>query len=277
VRVDAVTPGESFTFPTHSVSISWQTGTAAVGNGEESAGGAQSLLQSGVLAIGVGREVEELPATIVRQRVGGAQVSAQPGPAALVVGASAKVLARPGIDTLQEEISTVLAQPGSEEFVLLPAQGAGLRLLRLPGEQPQFLAELYGSDAEQPLSRATITGSEPMTLPTADDELQLTIAPITSLVVEVRQTPGRWLIIPGLLLAIAGLVSMRRGPEFLLAQIAPWPLQSPEPLDPADAQAVVILQSSSAVALASAASAFNTATANTSGATSPELSTLPSA
>ncbi|MGL4651480.1 MAG: hypothetical protein ACRC1H_18890, partial [Caldilineaceae bacterium] len=152
------------------------------------------------------------------------------------------------------EVGVVLPQPGSEQFVLLPAQNAGLRLVRLPGDEPRFLAELYGPNAEQPLSRTTITGIQStLLMPLSDGsdaQLALELTRTTGVDVQIRRTPGLWLLVPGLLLALAGLLPLWKRPAFLLAEVMPWP---PHVLSAS--QSAVTLSGSTAAQVAATATA----------------------
>ncbi len=259
VRAPSVAPGERYTFAPHDVTIDWPLPASA-------------QQATGPLTVQAAGASVELPAAPGRTRVGDARLTLRAGPPALLVRAPYAALALPGDAAAVEQLGVVLEQPGSEQFVLLPAQGAALRLLRLPGDAPALLAELYGPDAETPLSRTTLTTTAPITLATTDATVTVTLTPAPGLDVEIRHAPWLWLLIPGLLLAAAGLLPLWKRPELLLAHVAPWPPALPtlEPgAAPSSQQAAVTLQGTSAAAVRAAAAVLGMADLNAAPAAPP--------
>ncbi len=267
VHVDALAPGETLTFAEHAVVLDWSGGQATAGEetvgGETGDGEAGSALQPLALAVGEDRLVVETVPT--RLRAGGARVHVRSGPPALAIRGEGILIGRPGDDEPQAQLGVVFAEPGNEQFVLLPAQNAALRLLRLPEDEPVFLAEVYGPNAERPLSSTVISGTAIATLETAQEAVLLHIAPTSGLEVDIRRAPGLWLVIPGLTAAAAALLPLLRRPRFLHATVEPWP---PPPAPPHAQIAAVTLQASERADVERAAAATGSAEAPASGSAS---------
>jgi len=222
-----------------------------------------SALQPLALAVGEDRLVAETVPT--RLRAGGARVHVRSGPPALAIRGEGILIGRPGDDEPRAQLGVVFAEPGNEQFVLLPAQSAALRLLRLPEDEPVFLAEVYGPNAERPLSSTVISGTAIATLETAQEAVLLHIAPTSGLEVDIRRAPGLWLAIPGLTAAAAALLPLLRRPRFLHATVQPWP---PPPAPPHAQIAAVTLHASERAGVERAAAATGSAEAPASGSAS---------
>jgi hypothetical protein len=230
VHAEALAPGAVATFQAREVTIDWSTEDEVV--------------------VEVGGERVVLPAEAGRSRVAGAGVTIRRGPPALILESEEPLLALPGAEALAARVGVVLPQGGSEQVVLLPQQGAGIRLLLLPGDKPSFLAEAYGADDELPFSRLTLDGSAAATLPTPADGPMLTVRPATGLDVQVRQSPWLWLLVPGLLLALAGLPALWWRPALFIAEVEPWPTSTTEAT-----QSMITLQATEAEDLRAVAAA----------------------
>ncbi|MCB9139805.1 MAG: hypothetical protein H6642_15790 [Caldilineaceae bacterium] len=158
-----------------------------------------------------------------RLSVNGALVAAQPADPALLVRAreSRPLLAQPGQTSPSAMIGLLFPGPGSEQALLLPRQGAGLRLVRGGTDEHNFLVELYARNSTTPEPPLLVEDDEPRFL-MLDDGAVIDLLPIPSLRVTVRRLPGVWLLLPGLLLTLAGLPGFRHRPGFALFQDAPW-------------------------------------------------------
>lgn len=142
-------------------------------------------------------------------------------------------LARPGQAATVSALGLGFPTDGSEETVLLPRIGAGLRIVRDGQNTPAvdddvFLVEVYSSASEQPLRRFTVTASQIETIRVrgpGDPALTLAFVPLPALAVEARSTPGQWLLVVALVLAVIGLFGYLQQPGFVLVQFGPWPAQ----------------------------------------------------
>ncbi len=142
-------------------------------------------------------------------------------------------LARPGQAATVSALGLGFPTDGSEETVLLPGIGAGLRIVRNGQNTPAaaddvFLVEVYSGASEQPLRRFTVTASQIETIRVrgpGDPALTLAFVPLPVLAVEVRSTPGQWLLVLALVLAAVGLFGYVQQPGFVLVQFGPWPEQ----------------------------------------------------
>lgn len=144
--------------------------------------------------------------------------------AAMVIGADEALLALPNAPKPQERVGLLLPATGSEQFVVLPQQGIGIRVVRLTdGNAERYYAEVYGEDSVQPLVREEILGAQTLDVPLAEGEsLTLEIAPASGLHVEVERGYGRWLWLPALLLILAGFVALVLPARVVLAQLSRW-------------------------------------------------------
>ncbi len=142
-------------------------------------------------------------------------------------------LARPGQAATVSALGLGFPTDGSEETVLLPKIGAGLRIVRDGQNTPavdddSFLVEVYSGASEQPLRRFTVSASQIETIRVrgpGDPALTLAFVPLPALAVEASATPGQWLLAVAFVLAVVGLFGYRRQPGFVLVQLGPWPEQ----------------------------------------------------
>lgn len=142
-------------------------------------------------------------------------------------------LARPGQAATVNALGLGFPTDGSEETVLLPKIGAGLRIVRDGQNTPAadddiFLVEVYSSASEQPVRRFEVTASQVETIQAGgpeDPALTLAFIPLPVLAVEARTAPGQWLLIVGVILVAAGLFGYVQQPGFMLVQLGPWPEQ----------------------------------------------------
>lgn len=142
---------------------------------------------------------------------------------ALVVSADEPILALPSAPKPQEQVGVLLPALGSEQFVVLPGEGIGLRLVRITdGFEEKFWAEVYDDAAVQPIVREEISGARLLEIPLSDGSLVLEIAPARGLQVEVERRYGGWLWLPALLMILAGLVALILPARMLLVQLSPW-------------------------------------------------------
>lgn len=198
-----------------------------------------------VLRLTKGSHERLLPLAPSSSTVEGVHVDVQPGPPALLVHTvdGSAQLARPGQPGSAETVSLGFSNPGSEQVLLLPGYELGLRIIRQNSgssavAENTFSVEIFQGD--QAAQRLTIQGSQIERIDTPAGPVLLGFVPIAMLQVHVYTTPGTWLLLPALLLAVAGAAGFRRKPLFLLAQLAPWPVE----------RSVVVLQSNSPALLA---------------------------
>jgi hypothetical protein len=176
----------------------------------------------------------------MQEQVGNAVVRGQPDVPGLIIQTvdGQLLLARPGQVAPVASIGLGFPSAGSEETLLLPQQAAGLRIVRVEAGAPGpaedvFLVEVFQSGSEQAVLRTQITGSEIVSIPTQLGTVVLAMTPLPTLAIQVRHSPGQWLLWVALALVALGLPGFWQQPGFVLAQIGPWP---PE-------RAVVTLQS----------------------------------
>jgi hypothetical protein len=209
VHPPTLAPGETYTAANHGVTFAYRL--PAEGNG--------------LLDVTIEDEQTMLPAGAAQARVGSASVRVQGGVPALLLRVDAPLLALPGAPETRAEAGLIFPQPGSEQIVLLPESGTGVRLVRLPqGVGSAFLVEVYARDGVQPVQRLEMTEAQSVTLPLESGDVALWIQPAQGLNVLVRSAPGGWLLWPALALVIAGLASLWWKPIFALAQLQPWPV-----------------------------------------------------
>jgi hypothetical protein len=128
--------------------------------------------------------------------------------------------------------------PGTEDTVLLPEAGIGLRLVRSTTAEEEFLVEVYQSDAIQPAQRLVISQSTPQTITINPQGLALHLLPQPALRISVRYVPALWLVILAFAVMLAGAAGFWRRPSFGSIQLMPWIshdsvliLQSTSPLE----------------------------------------------
>jgi len=187
------------------------------------------------LEVRVGSASQRLStATNARLQVGQVEVQTWSGPPGLWINAGGEqVLAeRPNQPTITTAaVGLIFPNPGSEESVVLPAQGVALRIVRtavMDGQNANtgtFMVEVYYSEQDQPSQRIQVSKAQTATLTLADHTINLSFVPLPTLLVQVRYSPWAWLLWPALLLIILGAVSYWFRPAFILVQLAPWPEQ----------------------------------------------------
>jgi hypothetical protein len=170
----------------------------------------------------------------VRKQLGPATIEVRPAYPALLVATAdgSERLTLPGESKLRSQLGMVFANPGSEESILIPDQGIGIRIVQRTGSDG-FVLELYGSDAIQPVYRAELTEGGNLTIPFGLGDTDLFVATMPGLQVDIRHLPGLWLVPLGIVLASIGALAFLRPSSFVLAQSTPWTEQ----------YSIVILQS----------------------------------
>jgi len=184
-----------------------------------------------VLQATVGGESIALPVqSEMQSRLGGVDVKAQPGAPALVVRTvdGSPLLARPGQANPVAAIGLGFPSAGSEETLLMPTEAIGLRIVRIEQGMPgpvgdSFLVEVFQGGSEEAIMRVTIGGSEIVTIPTKQGALALALVPLPSLAIQVRQTPGTWLLWLSIALGAVGALGFWQQTGFVLAQVGAWP------------------------------------------------------
>jgi hypothetical protein len=128
--------------------------------------------------------------------------------------------------------------PGTEDTVLLPEAGIGLRLVRSTTSEEEFLVEVYQSDAIQPAQRLVISQSTPQTITIDPQGLALHLLPQPALRISVRYVPALWLMVLAFAIILVGAVGFWRRPSLGSIQLVPWTphdsmliLQSTSPLE----------------------------------------------
>lgn len=180
-------------------------------------------LQPSLEATLQGMEVA-LPNDQTTQRnLGPAQLRVRPAyPAIWITTADGdERLTLPGDPIPRSHIGLVFANPGSEESILIPDQGAGLRIVQRAGSNG-FVLELYRSDSVQPIYRADLTLGGQLTVPFSPTDTGLLISTVPGLQVDVRHLPGLMLVPIGVLIALVGALAFLRPSAFIMAQVAPW-------------------------------------------------------
>ncbi len=177
-------------------------------------------------------DVEQLlPLQPGRVSLDDVNVAVRPGAPALVVYTPDErvLLARPGQSSRVAMTGVGFPDPGSEQSLVLPDSGIGLRMIRQDGGAPVssddlFVVEVFHGDSEAPVQRFTISRSEVKRIETPTGDVMLGFAPIAMFQLQAYTAPGVWLLIPALLLVVAGAYGFRLRPAFLLAQVGPWPV-----------------------------------------------------
>lgn len=190
----------------------------------------------------------------IRASIDGANVDAEPGPPGLVVQTSngSALLARPGQTTTSAQIGLGFPRAGSEETLILPQQGVGLRIVRTDQgtsddlEPASFLVEVYQGGSEAPVRRFNVDRSlaEIVTAGAPGDQnVVLAFVPLATLDARVSHVPAPWLFWLALALTLVGLFAYRRRPGFALVQVGPWPnLRAVVNVQTDDAQTLAMLQ-----------------------------------
>jgi len=164
--------------------------------------------------------------------VNGVSINAQPGSPGLLVYTidDSAQLARPGQANTVSMLGLGFPSPGSEETLVLPQQAVGLRMIRqdngtAPAADDSFVVEVFQGDRDEPVQRFRVGHSQVERIATPFGELPLGFVAMPMMQVQASTSPGLWLVVPAVLLALAGLWGGRRRPAFLLAQSGPWPAQ----------------------------------------------------
>lgn len=199
-----------------------------------------------VLRVNKGERQQLLPLTPTELTLDGVVVTAQPGAPALLVRTldGAPSLAQPGQTNVVAELGLGFPNPGSEQALVIPQVGVGLRIIRqdngtVSAADDAFVVEVFQGNSEDAVQRFTINGSQVERIATPVGELPLSFIPMPMFQVQAYTAPGGWWLLPVLILAGVGALGFRRRPLFLLAQAGPWPVD----------RTVVIVQSNYAAAL----------------------------
>ena len=185
-----------------------------------------------VLTVSKGDRRQTLPLQQASITLDNVIVNVQPGAPALVVYTldELALLARPGQSNRVSTIGLGFPYPGSEQVLVLPQSGVGVRMIRQDSGTPNatddtFAVEVFQGDSEEPVQRFTIDNSTVKRVVTPTGDVPLGFAPIAMFQVQAYTAPAAWLLIPALLLAAVGAYGFRRRPGFLLAQVGPWPVE----------------------------------------------------
>lgn len=148
--------------------------------------------------------------------------SASGSPALLLTTRDA-VLARPNDVESRSAVGLLFPQVGSEQVVVLPQVGAGIRVVRLAATvEPRYLIELFAPDAVEPVGRVEITGTRALTLPAGSSSVSLQIMPTYGAQVAIERRPVAWLPYLGLALALLGMLGWLLPAGFAIVQVRPW-------------------------------------------------------
>ncbi len=131
-------------------------------------------------------------------------------------------LARPGQSHLAVHTGLVFPSPGSEESILLPQQGIGLRIVRRTDRAGAFVLEVYRRNDVQPEQRLELDQTAVRSVRLSDD-LSISIIRMPGLEVYARYLPGVRFLWLALAMALIGIAGLGRQPAFLLVQASPWP------------------------------------------------------
>lgn len=199
-----------------------------------------------VLRVNKGGRQEELSLTPTELVLDGVVVVAQPGAPALLVQTldGAPWLAQPGQSNAVAQIGLGFPNPGSEQALVIPHVGIGLRIIRqdngtTAAADDAFVVEVFQGNREEAVQRITINGSQVERILTPLGELPINFIPTPMFQVQAYTAPSLWWLAPALLLGAAGALGHRRRPIFLLAQAGPWPID----------RTVVVIQTNHAPAL----------------------------
>ncbi len=235
-------PGETYRYALRNVELSYPVPPV-----EETS---SQALPTPVLEARVGEHRAAATVTArTRLQLGPVDVVARPGPLGVLVAMAdgSPAIARPGQGRPASTVGLLFPGPGSEESLLLPEVGLGLRLVRrgpqasdgsgVPSEQ--FLVEVYSGNSVEPRERLELSGREAQEIRLGPDGPRLRWVPMPGLQVEIRRMPGVWLLWPALALALAGTVGFWRRPTWLLLQVAPWPQEHTLVIAQSDRQATL--------------------------------------
>jgi len=213
VTIPTLAPGETFRYAAGSLELRYDVPV------NEATGGATPTL-----VIDAGAAQARLPLTAgAWANVGGAIAAAEPATTAMLVRTrgSQPLLTQPGQSTPSTAIGLLFPSAGSEQALLLPRQGAGLRIVRAGDGRDEFMVEFYPRNSTSPDPILRVRDDEPQFLALEDGQI-VDLLPVPSVRVTVRRVPGLWLLLPALLLTLLGLVGYWRRPGFALLQDAPW-------------------------------------------------------
>ena len=184
------------------------------------------------LRVRVGETVAGLPLMgALRDKVGQAELWVRPAAPGLVVRSldDGPQLALPGQTSSVNWLGLAFLSAGSEQAILLPAHGIGLRIVRvgrgtLAPADDDLLVEVFRNDQEEPVDRFEVTKSSVVAVPTGDgNATNLAFVPLPALAIHMRYSPGDWLLWVAFGVAFLGALGYLGRTGFLLAQIGPWP------------------------------------------------------
>lgn len=215
-------PTESFQYPPRNLDIRYPTAI------EDSAGFAVPKLQ-----MTLNSREEALVVGAIDQAGRNRIITRSSVPALLVRTTAGDIpLERPGDPAKQQSQTLGLSfpTPGSEESLILPDQGIGVRIIRRPlrtGDEKAkddevYSVEIYEANSAAPAERLPLDAMKPETIEVAGGEVTLEFLPTVGVVVAVRSEPGSPLYWLAGLLTIIGLVGFVRLPAYLLAQVGEW-------------------------------------------------------
>lgn len=210
VQTSALAPGDQFEWPQRGVLVHY--------------GSELNSASPETITVQVGSETVQMPASAGRASVAGKRVTISEDAPALWLSTNQPLLQQPGQIETRTQIGLAFSQPGSEQVVVLPGEGVGLRVIRTDAPDSGFLVELSSADAPRPLQRREITQTETLTIPLSSGEAALLMQPARALSVDVRRSPWQWLALPALLLALAGAAGYLVRPRFALVETEPWPI-----------------------------------------------------
>ncbi len=126
-------------------------------------------------------------------------------------------LVRPGGNDATAAVGIACESPGFEDSLLVPAAGAGLRII-CGDASPEFRVELYQSDAVQPVLATGVLPDERLAVPVTDT-LTLDLAGVPALAVTVSSYPQLWLAWLGVAVALIGAWGFARPTALALVQV----------------------------------------------------------
>ncbi|MCS6827966.1 MAG: hypothetical protein NZ553_15240 [Caldilinea sp.] len=196
------------------------------------------------LQVSKGETLRLLPLAPGSVELDGVVVDVRPGAPALLVRTldDAPLLARPGQSFGANEVGLGFLHPGSEQALVMPRYGVGMRIIRQDGgmSDDAFLVEVFQGEDETPMQRFTIAESEVVAIKTTEQPILLAFVPIAMFQVHAYTAPPLWLLFPALLLMLVGAYGFRRSAAFVLVQAGPWPID----------RSIVVLQSNRPALLA---------------------------
>lgn len=184
-----------------------------------------------VLRVNKGARQEEVPLAPTELVLDGVVVTVQPGAPTLLVRTldGAPWLAQPGQSNAVAELGLGFPNPGSEQALVIPHVGVGLRIIRQDNGTPTaaddaFVVEVFQGNREEAVQRITINGSQVERIVTPLGELPISFIPMPMFQVQAYTAPGLWWLAPAVILGAVGALGFRRRPIFLLAQAGAWPV-----------------------------------------------------